>query len=60
MCVCLDCGLVKFMWCPKEVSEILILLNLFENIDTTKEGKVCKQKDLTRKFLKPRDLSYFF
>ena len=59
--ICLDCGLARFMWCPKELSsEILIPVNLFVNVKTTYKGKECKRNDLVKTFLKPRDLSSFF
>ena len=43
---------------PKELSsEILMLAKLFENIEITCKGKVCKRKNFVRKLLKPRDFS---
>ena len=41
-------------------SEISIHVKLFEIVDTTYEGMVCKRKDLVRKLLKRRDLSPLF
>ena len=43
MSLCQDCGPSRFRWCLKELSsEILILVMLFETVDTTFEGKVRK------------------
>ena len=58
---CSNYGLAKFRWFPKELSsEISIPVKLFENVDTTYEGKVYKRKDLVRKLLTPTDLSSLF
>ena len=61
MGICKDCAPSRFRWCPQKLSsEILIPVKLFETMDTTFKGKVCKRKDLVRKSLKPRDLASLF
>ena len=50
MGICSDYGPTGFRWCRKELSnEILIPIKMFETVDTTYEGKVCKRKDLCKR-----------
>ena len=56
MRICLDYGLVWFRRCPKEFSEILIPIKLFENVEAIYESKACKWKDLVWKLFKPREI----
>ena len=61
MGLCQDCGTSRFRWWPKELSsEIGISIKLFESVQTNFERKVCKRKDLVRKFLKAREFVSLF
>ena len=62
MGTCSECGPSLLQWCPKELNSTttLIPVKLFQDVETSYEGKVRKRKDLVKKLITSRELYDLF